>query len=41
MFGAWGKATLKNNGSLFQLRSFDWAATTPMQQYPLVTIYHP
>jgi len=39
MFGAGKTAT--PDGSLFQLRALDWDISGPLQQYPLVTIYHP
>jgi hypothetical protein len=37
--GMWGNAT--QNGKLIQLRSLDWDKNLPMNQFPLITIYHP
>jgi len=39
IFDAWGKATI--DGRLIQLRALDWDTTGVMQNYPVVTIYHP
>jgi len=39
IYGAWGSAT--PDGSLYQLRALDWDVSGPLQQYPVVTIYHP
>jgi len=39
IYGAWGSAT--PDGSLYQLRALDWDTSGPLQQYPVVTIYHP
>jgi len=43
MFGAWGPATANTaaKGELYQLRSLDWSANGPFQQYPMVLTYHP
>ncbi len=41
MVGAWGAATTAEySGSLLQLRALDWATDSPIQQWPLVTVYH-
>jgi len=39
IFGAWDSAT--PDGSLLQLRALDWDTNAGLQDYPLVTIYHP
>lgn len=39
LYGAWGNATL--NGNVLQLRALDWDTHAGLQDYPLVTIYHP
>lgn len=38
-FGAWGNATQDNK--VLQLRALDWDCGAGLQDYPLVTIYHP
>jgi hypothetical protein len=39
--GAWGSATAPEySASLVQLRALDWATNSPIQQWPLVTVYH-
>lgn len=38
MVGAWDAAT--PSGKLVQLRALDWAMNSPLQQWPLVTVYH-
>ena len=39
--GAWGSATDPSfSDSLVQLRALDWATNSPLQQWPLVTVYH-
>jgi hypothetical protein len=41
MVGAWGSATAPAySDSLVQLRALDWATNSPLQQFPLVTVYH-
>jgi hypothetical protein len=41
MVGAWGEATAPQyRNSLVQLRALDWATNSPLQQWPLVTVYH-
>jgi len=41
MVGAWGEATAPAySDSLVQLRALDWATNSPLQQFPLVTVYH-
>jgi hypothetical protein len=41
MVGAWGSATTAEfSESLLQLRALDWATNSPLQKFPLVTIYH-
>jgi hypothetical protein len=41
MVGAWGSATTPEySDSLVQLRALDWATNSPLQQWPLVTVYH-
>lgn len=41
MIGAWGSATSSEySDSLVQLRALDWATNSPLQQWPLVTVYH-
>lgn len=39
MFGAWGKAT--PDGGLLQLRALDWDTDGPLQDFPVVVVYHP
>lgn len=39
IFGAWGQAT--PTGGLYQLRALDWDTSGPLQQYPVVSVYHP
>lgn len=39
MFGAWGNAT--KNEKVLQLRALDWDCGAGLQDFPLVTIYHP
>jgi len=39
ILGAWNSATA--DGSLLQLRALDWDTSGPMQNFPVVTIYHP
>eukprot|EP01119_Soliformovum_irregulare_P002490 TRINITY_DN12738_c0_g1_i1.p1 TRINITY_DN12738_c0_g1~~TRINITY_DN12738_c0_g1_i1.p1 ORF type:complete len:419 (-),score=78.89 TRINITY_DN12738_c0_g1_i1:50-1306(-) len=41
MYGAWGPAISKTNGTLYQLRALDWAMDGPFQQFPAVIVYHP
>ncbi|CAF1197917.1 unnamed protein product [Adineta ricciae] len=38
-YGAWGKATL--GGKTLQLRAFDWDMHAGLQDYPVITVYHP
>merc|ERR1719197_1423980 len=38
MVGAWGNAT--PDGSLVQLRALDWATNSPLQKWPLITVFH-
>merc|ERR1711916_315736 len=41
MVGAWGDATTSAySDSLVQLRALDWATNSPLQKWPLVTVYH-
>jgi len=39
IFGAGSTATI--DGSLYQLRALDWDVSGPLQQYPVVAVYHP
>ncbi|CAF1459718.1 unnamed protein product [Rotaria sordida] len=39
LYGVWGKATL--NGKTLQMRTFDWDIDAGLQDYPVITIYHP
>lgn len=39
LYGLWGKATL--GGKTLQLRALDWDTDGGLQDYPVVTIYHP
>ena len=39
LFGLWGKATL--GGKTLQLRALDWDTDGGLQDYPVITIYHP
>jgi exportin-7 len=38
-YGLWGKATL--GGKTLQLRALDWDVDSGLQDYPVITIYHP
>lgn len=38
-YGAWGKATAK--GNVLNLRSLDWDTGAMLQNYPVLTVYHP
>ncbi len=40
LFGAWGKAT-ESTGHLLQLRALDYEVKAGIQNYPLITVYHP
>ncbi|CAF1996258.1 unnamed protein product [Rotaria magnacalcarata] len=39
LYGLWGNATL--GGKTLQLRALDWDVDAGLQDYPVVTIYHP
>ena len=39
LYGLWGNATL--GGKTLQLRALDWDVDGGLQDYPVVTIYHP
>lgn len=39
LYGLWGKATL--GGKTLQLRALDWDIDIGIQDYPVVTVYHP
>jgi isopenicillin-N N-acyltransferase like protein len=39
LYGAWGNAT--KDSKVLQLRALDWDCGAGLQDYPLVTIYHP
>jgi len=39
LFGLWGDATL--GGKTLQLRALDWDTEAGLQDFPVVTIYHP
>jgi hypothetical protein len=41
--GAHGNATSQTStpGSLYQIRALDWDSSSPLRQWPLVTVYHP
>ncbi|CAF4971758.1 unnamed protein product [Rotaria sp. Silwood1] len=39
LYGLWGKATL--NGKTLQMRTFDWDINAGLQDYPVITVYHP
>jgi len=41
MMGAYGESIVNTNGTLFQLRALDWDTDTPLQQWPMVLVYHP
>jgi hypothetical protein len=38
-YGAWGNATL--GGKTLQMRAFDWDMDANIQEYPVITVYHP
>jgi hypothetical protein len=38
-YGAWGKATL--GGKTLQMRAFDWDMDAGLQNFPVITVYHP
>ncbi len=38
-YGAWGKATL--GGKTLQMRAFDWEMDANLQEFPVITVYHP
>ena len=40
LFGAWGKAT-GSTGNLLQLRALDYEVNAGIQNFPLITVYHP
>jgi hypothetical protein len=39
LYGLWGNATL--GGKTLQLRALDWDTDGGLQDYPVITIYHP
>ena len=39
LYGLWGKATF--GGKTLQLRALDWDTDGGLQDYPVVTVYHP
>lgn len=39
LYGLWGKATL--GGKTLQLRALDWDTDGGLQDYPVITVYHP
>jgi exportin-7 len=39
LYGLWGNATL--GGKTLQLRALDWDVDGGLQDYPVITIYHP
>ena len=38
ILGAWGNATI--NGDLLHLRALDWDTNAPLNNYPIVVVYH-
>jgi hypothetical protein len=38
-YGIWGKAAL--GGKTLQMRAFDWDMDANLQEYPVITVYHP
>ena len=38
-YGIWGKAAL--GGKTLQMRGFDWDMGANLQEYPVITVYHP
>lgn len=39
LYGLWGKATL--GGKTLQMRALDWDTDGGLQDYPVITVYHP